>query len=216
MKNGFTLVELLVVISIIALLMGIMLPSFSRIREQAKIVAVNSELRQIAIGLELYMTDNSGKHPPCRQDCSRGWSDHQLPPELVKGGYLTAPAEGSGMSASIEDRFNSGCTYKYWSVGELYQNGRFMKRKRASLYVPQNFPFDRGSPETDIRYKDPEKSPVTWVIFSQGPKFDQWQTLEILRGPVAQRTWYNKHDRRGLLTRMRLRGKEYGHMGTFK
>ena len=58
MIRGFTLIELLVVISIIALLMGILLPVMGRARLQAKVIAVNAELREIGMALEAYSFDN--------------------------------------------------------------------------------------------------------------------------------------------------------------
>lgn len=216
MKKGFTLIELLVVIAILGILLAILFPSLSRAKEQAKILVVNADLREIGICLEIYMEDNNGKHPPTRKDCSMGWEDHQLPPELVDGGYLPPPAISSGMSAGIEDRYNKGNTYKYWAVGELYQNDRFMEMKRASLYIPEGFPYREGTPETDVKYDDPTTSLVTWVIFSQGPKFDEWETLYELNGPVPKRTWYSSKKRKGIIVRMRLKGKMYQHIGSFE
>ncbi len=211
MKKGFTLVEVLVVIAVIGLLMGILLPPLSRAREQAKITVVNAELRQIGICIEMYRDDNDGQPPPTRKDCTLGWSDHQLPPELVTCGYFPPPALGSGMSAGIEDRFNRGNTYKYWSVGELYQNGRFIPQKKASLYVPQGFPDSDGTVDTDIRYDDSLTSPVTWVIYSQGPNFDEWEIIYQLNGPVPRRTWYDPKKRSGIIVRMALKdGKQIG------
>ena len=114
MKRGFTLIELLVVVSVIALLMAILLPVLSRVREQAKVTAVNAELRQIGMALEMYMDDNNRKHPPTRTDCSMGWEDHQLPPELVEGEYLPAPKSDSGMLFSILVKFAMASQEKNW------------------------------------------------------------------------------------------------------
>ena len=213
MKRGFSLIELLVVISVIALLVSILLPFVARARRQAKVVAVNAELRQVGLALEMYMSEHEGKVPPTRKDCTMGWADHQLPPELVEGGYLPAPDDAVFMSAGMEDRFNPGHTYKYWAVGELIQNRRYIPMIKASLQVPSGFPEYEGAPREDVKYEDPDTSPVTWVVFSTGPNYDPWRTLKVLNGPVPKRTWYDPQENTGIIVRMRLR--EGRHIGTF-
>ena len=57
---AFTLIELLVVIAVIALLVGILLPSLGAARESARTVACSSGLRQLGLGLVGYANDQRG------------------------------------------------------------------------------------------------------------------------------------------------------------
>ena len=72
-RQGFTLVELLVVISIIALLLSILMPSLSKAREQAKLLICKSNVKQIVLAENLYAYDNQNKLPPLNFAQMRVW-----------------------------------------------------------------------------------------------------------------------------------------------
>jgi len=63
LKSAFSLIELLVVLSIAALLMGLLMPNFIHIRESARQAACASNLHQMGIALALYVDEN-GDHLP--------------------------------------------------------------------------------------------------------------------------------------------------------
>ena len=62
-RKGFTLVELLVVISIIALLLSILLPALNKAKEQAKLSVCMSNIKQLGYTFKVYMDDNEYRFP---------------------------------------------------------------------------------------------------------------------------------------------------------
>ncbi len=61
-KKGFTLIELLVVIAIISLLAAILFPVFAQARERARSASCLSNLKQIGIGMMMYVQDYDEKY----------------------------------------------------------------------------------------------------------------------------------------------------------
>lgn len=63
-KPGFTLIEMLVVIGIIAVLAAVLFPVFLRTREQARASACLSNYHQIGLAIHQYAGDDDDKTPP--------------------------------------------------------------------------------------------------------------------------------------------------------
>ena len=62
-RFGFTLVELLVVIGIIALLISILLPALNTARAQARTIKSMANLRSIGQGIAMYLAENKSVYP---------------------------------------------------------------------------------------------------------------------------------------------------------
>ena len=74
-KNGFTLVEVLVVTAIIGLLAAILFPVFSSVRESARTASCASNLKQIGMAISLYVQDNNQRYPLIAQQDGLTWVD---------------------------------------------------------------------------------------------------------------------------------------------
>lgn len=64
--RGFSLIELLVTISIIAVLIGILLPTLPLARDAARRVACGATVRSVGLGIELYLQENRDVYPSAR------------------------------------------------------------------------------------------------------------------------------------------------------
>lgn len=86
-SRGFTLVELLVVIGIIALLISILLPSLNRARAKAQEIKCLSNLRQIGVGMAFYIDDNNSWLPAVGQHYDEPDIDAKGRPFVTGPGY---------------------------------------------------------------------------------------------------------------------------------
>jgi prepilin-type N-terminal cleavage/methylation domain-containing protein/prepilin-type processing-associated H-X9-DG protein len=125
--RGFTLVELLVVIGIIAVLVGLLLPALNRAREQANMLKCASNLRNIGQGFNMYLAENKQTYPAAYL--------YRLGP-----GEVPQPG-GTGMSQS------NG--YIHWSHF-IYGEGR----TPAEAFVCPSLANEGGLPPTNPRPGD--------------------------------------------------------------
>jgi prepilin-type N-terminal cleavage/methylation domain-containing protein len=132
-RSGFTLIELLIVIAIIALLAAILFPVFARARENARRISCVSNLKQMGLGVQMYVQDYDGAYPmmssPSATTPRTRWADYIFPyvkseelficPSLDK--KRLNDSNGGKKWAHNQNSFYGGYGYNYQYLG----NSRF-------------------------------------------------------------------------------------------
>jgi len=113
MKNAFTMVELLVVITIIAILAGIAFPVYNHVIASARAAACVSNLRQLGAALNLYLADHNATMPTLAAGRSSSSQDVAVIDNTLNAyanapGVFACPADQQGIAAA------TGTSY-YWN-----------------------------------------------------------------------------------------------------
>src|ERR1700722_20590143 len=78
-RDGFSLIELLIVIAIIALLIGLLLPAVQQARESAHRTSCGNKLKKIALAMHNYHLNYEHSPPRCLNDNGATWAVLILP-----------------------------------------------------------------------------------------------------------------------------------------
>lgn len=124
--RGFTLVELLVVISIIALLLAVLIPALSKARNIARCVVCQNSIRQLAIAWTTYATTNSGRLVGGYAGVS-GTSTNPLIQSYMWYAWVEAPSNESGVLATFDG--------SSWADAPLADKERGIKKGLLYPYV---------------------------------------------------------------------------------
>ena len=196
-RHGFTLLELLVVVGIIALLMAILLPVFFAARERARTTACASNLRQLHLAFSMYAADNGGFVPPYvteRRDVMRPDGTSFLVPdqsaELVASLAPYVQASGvwfcpedlyAGQEAVVSGRvYNNTDTSYFYVAGVTWRQGVLQPMRLD--FSPASFPLLTDDKAGNVLDLPPATGPGP---YSHGSRFN----IIYRDGHLESRAW---------------------------
>lgn len=167
-KNGFTLVELLVVAGLISFLLALIVPALGRAKDQSKLVICRSNQKNLLLGCLMYANENESRLPVDKQLHN---THAGLIRDLFDGNYIResriyyCPSEKNPELDSSEENFSNGdIGYFYYSFHER-STDRYL-----STFFLKNLPWPRLLYDT--------MSADKWVFsdswFSNKPTAHRW------------------------------------------
>ncbi|MHB1157017.1 MAG: type II secretion system protein, partial [Phycisphaerales bacterium] len=185
--HGFTLVELLVVVSIIALLIAILLPSLNKARNAARTLSCMNNLRQICLADIMYADQNQNEFVPMLIKFASGgsmeWFRNPAIGDILGNnkidtngekrpnwGKMYCPVAAAAQGANISMTLSYGPNLKNWTLS-TWPNG-----DQAYMRVKYN---RMPGPSAKLMYADS----VDWWVY----RGDLYQGEVYLIGQVAYR-----------------------------
>jgi prepilin-type N-terminal cleavage/methylation domain-containing protein/prepilin-type processing-associated H-X9-DG protein len=145
--GGFTLVELLVVVGLIAVLLSLLMPALGRVRSAANATACLSNLRQMGTAWQMYIAENRGRLPdyvnstPATPDVA--WQSYWLgilDRYRVRGETLLCPAANEPIPYNQLRRGVGNAAYAW--TGK-YQTPGSPARLNAEIYRDSSYGYNR-------------------------------------------------------------------------
>lgn len=197
--RAFTLIELLVVIAIIAILAAILFPVFGQAREQARQTACSSNVRQIGMGVRMYVQDYDETFPifyayntkdPVTS--ARAWSGDPLHkgvevltfPYIKNREIFRCPNDLGGPGVADPDYGCPGLSTYHACYGSSYRFNRGSFSTVANESSQNNFLYDTSRVVTDASFALPAETRImrdemmpwfgTMPKYGYGSWYRQW------------------------------------------
>jgi len=214
-SRAFTLIELLTVIAIIVVLAALIFPVFSRARESARMTQCLSNLRQIGVGVAMYVEDWDGAYPMSRfpdathpltgcmnpgqnypvdglHGTSVNWK-RAVTPYLRNYAVFRCPSNAhaldrGGYNDAIGDEANAYYAQAQWLANSYATNGSFFHEAVPACWY--------GEPWERARYAHEIEAPANLIFLLESrfsyPDLGGWYIPQ--RGPDGREGPFQSHN----------------------
>lgn len=173
-RKGFTLIELLVVIAIIAILAAILFPVFAKAREKARQASCLANIKQIGLGMLMYMDDYDQTYPAANYPLDStgnlkghnlGWAN-ELYPYIKSYAMFKCPSAPNGLKAQA---VIGPCDYTYnYVLGSDNSAAHFTYGQPNNGYTYYRFTSwgpGQGSPLSESMVEKPSTTACFWESY---------------------------------------------------
>jgi prepilin-type N-terminal cleavage/methylation domain-containing protein/prepilin-type processing-associated H-X9-DG protein len=219
--GGFTLVELLVVIAVIALLMAILLPALTRAREQGKRAVCLHHLQQLTLAWSMYADNNDDKivngdaeeygiwgNPPCAGPggaCLPGGVHYREMPWIMRD-WATPPCWPPGTVLTLEqkkDQLMKGALFRYVKDVKTFKcpTGASDELRMYSTFDSMNCfvindPAISGAGAAMFKIRQQIRKPYERFVFfddggSGGATMGAWTVRVYRNSDIANQRWWD-------------------------
>lgn len=200
--RGFTIIELLVTISIVVILTSIMMPGFRAARESANRIQCSSNLRQIGLAMYYYASQN-GEHLPSTVFDD---ADSSMPGEMMAlttgsmtNSDLSGQWDGLGLLIGDANMFLDSarvlyCPCHHGSHHFSSQTGQLQAFAPTRIYGNYHFigDTDRANNHQRLLFEQTSSDVIVADGMREASDINHVNGTNTLRGDVSVRFWYDR------------------------
>ncbi len=198
-RSAFTLIDVLVTMVVIAVLIGIMLPSLSVVRETTRKVVCSSNIRQIGLGISMYADDHDGLMPqttftnqrfgriPAETTRLRISPDSSFASRVNTAGPRQGAWDGLGQLYKLEYLETPGIFYCPSHSGKNRYQDQLEAWKSRDSNIMGNFQFRGEGPDGDRRlfFIQPRRAAIVTDSIRSDKDLNHSQGMNVLRADLA-------------------------------